>query len=224
MIKNPNWQKATSWLFTSVAENLNSGRPSTNPASGQSGTRTRDRRIAIAIASLNKGFIPLVCFSCHEHVASTKRVSKEPRSHARIKERVRISLLDERKKNGLKFWSVSTLIAASWDAKFMSFWIHFHFICSYRAGSITGRVFEIAKVTPIFIKFTERFHVHVITIWRNYPWSIGIDDRLACRHQISKCLVCTLWSDLKFFFGTCAPSLSHILMAEDQRERKEDDT
>ena len=45
-IKNPNWQKATSWLFTSVAENLNSGRPSTNPASGQSGTRTRDRRIA----------------------------------------------------------------------------------------------------------------------------------------------------------------------------------
>ena len=45
-IKNPNWQKATSWLFTSVAENLNSGRPSANPASGQSGTRTRDRRIA----------------------------------------------------------------------------------------------------------------------------------------------------------------------------------
>ena len=45
-IKNPNWQKATSWLFTSVAENLNSGRPSTNPASGQSGTRTRDRQIA----------------------------------------------------------------------------------------------------------------------------------------------------------------------------------
>ena len=25
-IKNPNWQKAPSWLFTSVAENLNSGR------------------------------------------------------------------------------------------------------------------------------------------------------------------------------------------------------
>ena len=45
-IKNPNWQEATGWLFTSVAEDLNSGRPRTNPASGQSGTRTRDRRIA----------------------------------------------------------------------------------------------------------------------------------------------------------------------------------
>ena len=45
-IKNPNWQEATSWLFTSVAEDLSSGQPSTNPASGQSGTRTRDRRIA----------------------------------------------------------------------------------------------------------------------------------------------------------------------------------
>ena len=29
-IKNPNWQKATRWLFTSEAANLNSGRPSTN--------------------------------------------------------------------------------------------------------------------------------------------------------------------------------------------------
>ena len=29
-----------------MAEDLNSGRPRTNPASGQSGTRTRDRRIA----------------------------------------------------------------------------------------------------------------------------------------------------------------------------------
>ena len=46
MIKNPNWQEATSWLFTSVAEDLNSGRPRTNPASGHSGTRTRDRGIA----------------------------------------------------------------------------------------------------------------------------------------------------------------------------------
>ena len=25
MIKNPNWQEATIWLFTSVAEDLNSG-------------------------------------------------------------------------------------------------------------------------------------------------------------------------------------------------------
>ena len=45
-IKNPNWKEAISWLFTSVAEDLSSGQPSTNPASGQSGTRTRDRRIA----------------------------------------------------------------------------------------------------------------------------------------------------------------------------------
>ena len=34
-IKNPNWQEATSWLFTSVTEDFNSGRPRTNPASGQ---------------------------------------------------------------------------------------------------------------------------------------------------------------------------------------------
>ena len=103
-----------------------------------------------------------------EHVASAKRGSKEPRSHDRIKERVRISLFGQKKKDGLKFWSVSTLIAASWDAKFMSFLIHFHFIFSYRAGSITGRVFEIAKVTPIFIKVTARRHVPAIIIWRNY--------------------------------------------------------
>ena len=32
-IKNSNWQEATSWLFTSVAEDLTSGRPTTNPAS-----------------------------------------------------------------------------------------------------------------------------------------------------------------------------------------------
>lgn len=32
MIKNPNWEEATSWLFTSVAKDLNSGRPRTNPA------------------------------------------------------------------------------------------------------------------------------------------------------------------------------------------------
>ena len=46
-IKNPNWQEATSWLFTSVAEDLNSGRPRTNPANGQSGTRTRDRGLRV---------------------------------------------------------------------------------------------------------------------------------------------------------------------------------
>lgn len=36
-IKNPNWPEAPTWLFTSVAEDLNSGRPLTNPASGHSG-------------------------------------------------------------------------------------------------------------------------------------------------------------------------------------------
>ena len=34
-----------------MAEDLKSGRPRTNPASGQSGTRTRDRRIAIHSAT-----------------------------------------------------------------------------------------------------------------------------------------------------------------------------
>ena len=46
MIKNPNWQEATIWLFTSVAEDLNSGRSRTNPANGQSRARIRDRRMA----------------------------------------------------------------------------------------------------------------------------------------------------------------------------------
>ena len=45
-IKNPNWQGAASWLFTSVAEDLNLGRQRTNPASGQSGTLTQDGLIA----------------------------------------------------------------------------------------------------------------------------------------------------------------------------------
>ena len=45
-VKNPAGREATSWLFSSVAEDFNSGRPRTNPASGQSGTRTRDRGIA----------------------------------------------------------------------------------------------------------------------------------------------------------------------------------
>ena len=45
-VKNPNCQEAASWLFTSVTEDLNSRQPRRNPANGQSGTRTRDRRIA----------------------------------------------------------------------------------------------------------------------------------------------------------------------------------
>ncbi|KAM7431064.1 hypothetical protein ABFA07_018327 [Porites harrisoni] len=45
-IKNPNWQVATSWLFTSVAKDLNLGQPRLNSASGRSETRTRDRQIA----------------------------------------------------------------------------------------------------------------------------------------------------------------------------------
>ena len=44
-IKNPAGRRQPVG-YLSVAENLNSGRPSTNLASGQSGTRTRDRRIA----------------------------------------------------------------------------------------------------------------------------------------------------------------------------------
>ena len=37
-IKNSDWQEATSWLFSSMAEGLNSGRPRTNLASHQRGT------------------------------------------------------------------------------------------------------------------------------------------------------------------------------------------
>ena len=44
MIKNPNWEEATSWLFTSVAKDLNSGRPRTNPAKWPE--QTQDRQIA----------------------------------------------------------------------------------------------------------------------------------------------------------------------------------
>ena len=44
MIKNPSWLEATIWLFTSVAEDLNSGQPRTNPANDRSRTRIRDRR------------------------------------------------------------------------------------------------------------------------------------------------------------------------------------
>ena len=37
-VKNPNGRRRTSWLFTSVVEDLNSSLPRTNPASGQGGT------------------------------------------------------------------------------------------------------------------------------------------------------------------------------------------
>ena len=41
-IKNSNWREAISWLFSSVAEDLNSGQQRTNPASGlQPGTGLR---------------------------------------------------------------------------------------------------------------------------------------------------------------------------------------
>ena len=35
---NATWYEATSWLFTSEAEDLNSERPRTNPVNSQSGT------------------------------------------------------------------------------------------------------------------------------------------------------------------------------------------
>ena len=41
IVKNPNWPEQTSWLFTSVTEDLN-----WEVERGQSGTRTQDRRIA----------------------------------------------------------------------------------------------------------------------------------------------------------------------------------
>ena len=36
-VKNPNWQEANSWLFTSAAEKLNLGLPRTTSASGEDG-------------------------------------------------------------------------------------------------------------------------------------------------------------------------------------------
>ena len=45
-VKIPTGGRQTSWLFTSVVEDLNSGLPWTNPASGQSATWTRGLRIA----------------------------------------------------------------------------------------------------------------------------------------------------------------------------------
>ena len=45
IIQIPTGRKQTSWLFTSMAEDLNWGLPRTNSASGQSGTWTRGFRI-----------------------------------------------------------------------------------------------------------------------------------------------------------------------------------
>ena len=45
-VKNPTGRRQTSWLFTSVVEDLNSGLPRTNPAGGQCGTWTWGLRIA----------------------------------------------------------------------------------------------------------------------------------------------------------------------------------
>lgn len=38
LLRNPIRQRQTSWLFTSVVEDLSLGLPGTNPASGQCGT------------------------------------------------------------------------------------------------------------------------------------------------------------------------------------------
>ena len=45
-LRIPTGRRQTSWLCTSTAEELNHGLPRTNPASGQSGTRTRDVQIS----------------------------------------------------------------------------------------------------------------------------------------------------------------------------------
>jgi len=55
-IKNSNCREATSWLFTSVAEDLNSGQQRTNPASGREpGTGLRVRRnVNICLMTCNE--------------------------------------------------------------------------------------------------------------------------------------------------------------------------
>ena len=42
MIENLNWRESISWIFTYVADDLNSGRTRTYPASGESGTHDDD--------------------------------------------------------------------------------------------------------------------------------------------------------------------------------------
>ena len=46
LLRIPTGRRQTNWLFTSVAEDLNSGLPWTHLSSGQSGTQIRDRWIA----------------------------------------------------------------------------------------------------------------------------------------------------------------------------------
>ena len=46
MLKNPNWQEQTSWLFTSMTEELNWGDYKQLHLSGQGGTWTRNLRIS----------------------------------------------------------------------------------------------------------------------------------------------------------------------------------
>ena len=73
-IINPNWQEATSWLFSSVAKDLKLGRPRSNPVSGQSRIRTREGRIAsptvlttqphcLLFATLQNKIVSHECFS-----------------------------------------------------------------------------------------------------------------------------------------------------------------
>ena len=45
-LRIPTGRRQTSWLCTSTAKELNQGVPGTSPASGQSGTRTRDLQIS----------------------------------------------------------------------------------------------------------------------------------------------------------------------------------
>ena len=45
-LRIPTGRRQTSWLYTSTAEELSQGLPRTNPASGQSGTSTRDLQIS----------------------------------------------------------------------------------------------------------------------------------------------------------------------------------
>ena len=42
MTENLNWRESISWIFTYVADDLNSGRTRTYPASGESGTHDDD--------------------------------------------------------------------------------------------------------------------------------------------------------------------------------------
>jgi len=45
-LRIPTGRRQTSWLYTSTVEELNQGLLGTNPARGQSGTRTRDLKIS----------------------------------------------------------------------------------------------------------------------------------------------------------------------------------